>query len=300
MNLKLFLRLNLFLFLVWTRGTAAPAREGTATARARHTLWAVKGGSNTVYLLGSIHVLSPTNYPLAKPLEENFHRSAIVVFETDFGKMQSPAMQLKMMTMGSLPDGETLEERLSPEAYKKLKDHVEKSGLPLQIFAHLKPSVAALLVTAMELQKLGLDPEQGVDRHFYREARAEGKVILPLETVDEQLQLITGFSREEDEAALSSTLEELDQLKAMFGQLVEAWEHGRADRLSKLLNDAMKESPSIYKRLVTDRNLRWRPKIERLLEGDKDAIVIVGAGHLVGEGSVVELLRQHGFRVTQE
>jgi uncharacterized protein YbaP (TraB family) len=42
------------------------------------------------------------------------------------------------------------------------------------------------------------------------------------------------------------------------------------------------------------------PKIQEFAKGEKNAIVIVGAGHLVGKEGVVELLKQKGMKVTQE
>jgi len=70
--------------------------------------------------------------------------------------------------------------------------------------------------------------------------------------------------------------------------------------LESLLNDALREAPALYKRLLTDRNRAWVPAVEKLLQGDRDAIVIVGAGHLVGKESVVELLARKGFKPTQQ
>ena len=85
-----------------------------------------------------------------------------------------------------------------------------------------------------------------------------------------------------------------------IGELIKAWREGDADKLQKLMNDAMADSPAIYKRLLTDRNHNWIPKIEELARGEKKAIIIVGAGHLVGKEGVVELLKKDGLKVTQE
>jgi uncharacterized protein len=61
----------------------------------------------------------------------------------------------------------------------------------------------------------------------------------------------------------------------------------------------MLEAPALMKRLLTDRNQRWVPKIEELARGEQNAIVIVGAGHLPGKQGVIELLKQKGLKVTQ-
>ena len=48
-----------------------------------------------------------------------------------------------------------------------------------------------------------------------------------------------------------------------------------------------------------DRNDAWVPKIQRILTqpGDDDALVVVGALHLLGEDGVVEKLRERGYKV---
>lgn len=270
-----------------------------AAGVSRHTFWQVEGKSNTVYLLGSIHLLKSSDYPLAEPIEAAFSNSSVAVFETDIEQMEAPESQMKLMNKAQLPEGETLKNQLSPELYTRFNKHLEESGLPAGTFDQFKPSVAAVSVEVLELLKLGADPQYGVDQYFFTRARKAGKDVVPLETVDFQIGLITEFTKEESELLMKSTLEEMDNTKKLYGEMVTAWRTGDGDELAKLLNDSMADAPVIYKRLVTDRNRRWVPKIEDLLRGGRKAVVIVGAGHLVGTGGVVELLRKDGWKVTQ-
>ena len=91
-----------------------------------------------------------------------------------------------------------------------------------------------------------------------------------------------------------------DKLKKEFRDLMKAWRTGDSDKLEKMLNEASREAPAVFKRLVTDRNQRWAPKIEEWSRGNQNVIVVVGAGHLVGSEGVVELLRKKGLKVTQQ
>ena len=77
------------------------------------------------------------------------------------------------------------------------------------------------------------------------------------------------------------------------------WKTGDSATLENLLNEASREAPVVYKRMLTDRNERWVPKLEELLRGDKRVMAIVGAGHLVGPDGVVELLKKRGWKITQ-
>ena len=271
-----------------------------AIAAERHTLWKLKGRENTVYLLGSVHVLKKSDYPLAAPIEAAFSNASVVAFETDIAAIEDPSTAIKLMTKGQLPAGETLSKQLSPDTYKKWTKHVAEMGLPAEMFDQFSPGMASLTIVMLEMQKLGLDPKHGVDKHFFALAKQSGKEIVPLETADFQINMLTDFTKEEGELLMKSTLKDMDNLKKDLAKLLQAWKAGNAPELEKLLNEAMKESPAIYKRMLTDRNQNWLPKIEELARGKKNAIVIVGAAHLVGKDGVVELLKKKGATVTQE
>jgi uncharacterized protein YbaP (TraB family) len=289
-------------FLLWvTVAVAGGAQEkpSAAPVGSRHSLWKVMGASNTVYLLGSIHVLKKTDYPLPPVIENAFTNSPIVVFETDIAALEDPSIALKLMSKARLPEGETLQEHLSPAVYKAFTNHLSGSVLPLEMVEQFTPAMAAMTLEMLEMQKMGLDPQYGVDKHFFALA-GKKKEIVPLETVDFQIGLLTDFSKEEGELLMKSTLKEIDTTKNDLMEMLKAWQTGDAAKLEKLLNEAVSEAPVLYRRLLTDRNHNWLPKIEELARGGKNAIVIVGAGHLVGKEGLVELLREKGFKITQQ
>ena len=278
----------------------APFARGQGnTSTNLHCVWKVTGTSNTVYLVGSIHLLKPSDYPLAAAIEAAFTNSQIVAFETDIGKMEDPALQLGILGKVTLPEDQTLEDQLSPETWKAFTNHVDQAGLPLFMFSRFKPVMAAMTLEVLEIQKLGVDETHGLDLHYYHIAKEEGKRIVPLETVDFQLGLITDFTKEEGEAMMKSELKDIDTASQQFDELMQSWRTGDTKKLASLLNDGMVEFPAIFKRLLTDRNDRWVPKVQEFLSGNKNVAVIVGAGHLVGSYGVVEMLKNKGFKVTQ-
>jgi uncharacterized protein YbaP (TraB family) len=291
-----FLALLAFLPLL-LQPAAAQQRSSTAT---RQPLWKIEGKSATVYLLGSVHVLKKENYPLAAPIGAAFDQAKVVVFETDFEALEKPELQMKLLTQSTLPAGETLRGQLSPKLYEQLAAQLKETGLPVEAVEKLKPGMVGLTIGLLEMQKLGLDEKLGVDRHFHERARKAGKEIIGLETPEFQVDLLTGFSKQEGEALLKSTLKEIGTLKRELARLLKAWQTGDMKTVADQLNEGLEEQPELYKRLVVERNKRWVPKIEELVRGDKDAIVIVGTGHLAGKQSVIELLEKDGLKVTQQ
>jgi len=265
-----------------------------------HSLWKVQGPHSTVYLLGSVHVLKESDYPLPPVIESAFSNATVAVFETEIDAMDQPATQMRMMSKSRLPEGVTLEQELSAKTYQMLQAHAETAGVPMVVLSGIKPVLAVMTLEVLEFQKLGLDPKYGLDQHFFKLARAAGKEVVPLETVDFQLDLITGFSKEESEMLVKATLEDIDNTRKSLAEMLNAWRTGDGDKLEKLLNEVQDEAPVIFKRLVTDRSQSWVPKIMELAKGDKPAIVIVGAGHLVGASGLIDLLRKQGLKVSQD
>jgi len=294
-------KLILFGFVLFTSTflpCSAQSQESRITSNL-HCLWKVDGASNTVYLLGSIHLLKQEDYPLAQPLEAAYVNSQVVAFETDIGAMDNISTQMKLLAKVQLPAGETLEQQLTPATYLALSNRVVQSGLPMMMFTQMQPFMVVMTLEVLELQKLGVDAAFGVDKRFYERATKDGKQIVPLETVDFQIGLLTSFTKDEGEAVVKSTLEEIETTSKEFKTITAVWKIGDASSLAKLLNESAEKFPVIFKRLITSRNQDWVPKIQELLNGGKNAVVIVGAGHLVGKDSVVELLKKKGFKVTQ-
>jgi uncharacterized protein len=264
-----------------------------------HCLWKAQGKSNVVYLLGSIHLLKPADYPLPAVIESAFTNSQVAVFEIDIDKAEEPAGQEKMLGKITLPEGDTLAQELPPNVYASFCNHAKELGIPLEAVAQFKPAFAVTALEMMELTALGMDPEYGVDKHFFKLAQEAHKRIVPLETVDFQIDLLTGFSKPEQELMVEKSLEEIDDEKKLYNDLVAAWKSGNAAGLETMLNKMRTEAPSIFKKLVSDRSASWIPQMDQLLQGSQNAIVIVGAAHLVGSDGVVDLLRKKGVKVTQ-
>ena len=289
------------LLLGWFTVSAGMARGASAVSTNHHSLWQATGPHCTVYLLGSIHFLKPENYPLAPVIEQAFTNAQTVVFETDLGLMEDPgAIAGKLMAKAMLPAGQTLAEQLTPATYRALSNYLASVGMSAAMFTQFKPGLVAMTLEATELQRLGFAADQGVDLHFYRLATKQGKKLVPLETIDFQLDLITGFSKDEGELMVKSTLDEMEKTRQELAELVKAWRVGDGDGTDHILNSLRQDAPAIYKRLLTDRNQNWLPKLEEFLAGDQNVIVIVGAGHLVGQGGVVELLKRKGVKIVQQ
>ena len=99
--------------LVWAIGSILYARERPATGNGNHFLWSMKTARNSIYFLGSIHLLKRDSYPLAAEIENAYEDCASIVFETDLDAMKDPAFQARMLSLGLYPEGQTIEQDIS-------------------------------------------------------------------------------------------------------------------------------------------------------------------------------------------
>jgi uncharacterized protein YbaP (TraB family) len=143
--------------------------------------------------------------------------------------------------------------------------------------------------------QLGFDPDEGVERQLGRRAHADGKHILGLETLGQQIGILASLSKDDQAAFLDQTVTDMHDADRETQEIVAAWRSGDAARLAALMSEDFRNFPSLYYALVTDRNRRWMPQIERFLKAGQNYLVIVGALHLVGDGGLLQLARAEGL-----
>ena len=263
-------------------------------------LWKVQSKTNTVYVLGSIHFARKDIYPLNQKIENAFDQSDFLVVEANVNDIKKIDIQ-KLMEQAVYPDNDTLEKHISPETLESLKKETGGLGIPFELLNKQKPWFLAMTLVALESIKLGLDPNLGIDKYFL--SKAEGKKkMLELESVDEQISLLSGFSDKDQELFLIYTLKDLHIMEQEVNQLTQAWISGDTKSMESLLTKSLSEDKTlsaIFEKLIFERNRRMVSKIEDFLRTKGTYFVIVGAGHLVGSQGIIELLRGKGYLLEQ-
>jgi len=279
-------------------GLASPAGQ----ARDRSILWAVDGAHNTVYLLGSIHVLRAGDSALTETAERAYEDAEQLVMEIDLDdpELADPVALLDAMREAALlPAGQTLREVLGSD-YAAIRDRARQSGVDLEPLEPFAPWFVATLLLQVELAKRGFLPELGIEHQLAGRAIADGKPIQGLETAEDQFAVLAGLSLPEQKRFLLMTLEESADLDEQIADLLGAWRSGDTAALGRALSDEFESFPELYRPLTEDRNRAWIDDLVELLDDRDDYLVVVGALHLVGRNSVVDLLRQRGYTVTQQ
>jgi len=215
--------------------------------------------------------------------------------EVDVDELDSPAAQSLVLEKGMFADGSTLRASIGEARYARVAAEAARLGLPIEGLEQFEPWAIALTLTQLEYIQLGFDPEEGVEKQLGRRAHLDGKKIQGLETMEEQINILAGLSAADQARFLDLTVTELKDADRETREILSAWRSGNAAKLAALVSEDYQRFPSLYRALVTDRNRRWLPQLERLLKTDQDCLVIVGALHLVGEGGLLQLARARGY-----
>ena len=292
--------------------SAAPVPETPQETPARHALWHVTATSETVeteagapegpelgsvWLLGSVHLQREGGAPLPEAVETAFAEADAVVFEVDLDAVY--ADPLGMLETAFFQDERTLQSELSPEAWALLVEEIDDVGVLLGL-GKAKPWFVALTLSVQELQTEGYSTGAGLDHILFERAKEAGKPRIALETAAEQLAFFDHLGREEQEMFLLQTLRDSGETADQADEIVALWEAGDVEGLEELFGAEAQKYPALYARLLGERNRLWLPTLEELLREHESLLVVVGTAHLVGEDSLVELLREAGYRVRQE
>ena len=268
-------------------------------AQEKSFLWKADSGKGSVYILGSIHLLKKEDAPFKTVVDDTFNRVKRLVFEIDILNQGPEKMQQLILQKGVNLDGKTLREKVSGETFQWATIWANELGLDIKMLTPFKPWMAGLTMMVMHLQKLGYDPNSGVDRQLAQRAKQANKPVSGLETPESQFDLLDRLPPDLQEMMLRQSLTEMDQIGQTVDAMARAWKNGDVAAAEKLFLESMKDYPEIQEKLIDERNRNWLPQIERLLKLEEDSLVVVGAAHLVGKNGVIELLKGRGYKLEQ-
>ncbi|PAP77042.1 TraB/GumN family protein [Rubrivirga marina] len=258
----------------------------------RPPLYLVSHEGAKVYVLGSVHVLPVDALPLPSHVEDVYAAASVVAFEIDLAEAEERAFEL----IGAATDEALIGDLLDDEQRHALHTSVRSFGLPGPTFDEVEPWFGGMSFGMLTLRGSAEAYGQGVDAYLYERAWLDGKEVIALETLTDQISAFDDLSDESQVAYLMGLVANAEGAEAAFSLLLDAWASGDEGRLSGVLSDELAH-PEVYESLLVRRNRSWMPALDSLLgRPGTVSLVVVGAGHLVGRGSLVELLREAGHK----
>lgn len=285
-HLGMALAAMLFLSLLQVRGALADT-----------SVWEVSRGDARLYLGGTIHALRQSDYPLPEEFDFAYAEADEILFEVDMNQALDPALQNTLLALASYTDGRSLQTVLSEATYTGFYDLAGKFGIPAGALNGMKPALATTAVLMLELGNFGFGP-QGVEMHFLERANHDSLPQGELETLEFQTGVLAELGEGNEDAMVADFLDQMESAEEFMNEAVSAWRDGDIEKIDELmLADMAERFPNDYELLFTRRNRNWLPQIMAMLDDADTEFILVGVGHMPGEGGLLELLRQEGVTV---
>lgn len=284
--------------LWWWPQTQAPLTSAQASASYQPAAWRVElDDGESALLVGTIHVGKPDFYPLPAAIAQPLTITPCLVMELDLSDPQyEQATASAAQRFGYLPADLKLSTLLPAELWPQVDAAARRIGLVPAVSERMEPWLLATTVQVLALASLGYQPALGVDQHLAASAsRNPEQTIIALESVEQQLAIIAS-----DRAGGIEMLRQLVVTDAAREgeRLVNAWRQGDVAEFEALLDEAMATGPGqqLMTDLLVNRNRNWAEQIQQIW-ADAPCSVAVGALHLVGDNSLITLLRERGYRI---
>jgi uncharacterized protein len=274
---------------------------------ARMPFYVATRGTTTIYILGTLHVGDPADYPPNQPFRPTILAAlnasptlALELSPDDLLVSQDDVSKYGVCSRPCLP-------QLLPEPlWDKLEARLRGNPEALAEIRRMRPWLASLLVETYDSLSAGLQTDFGTEAQLQNVfLRLKGRRIVGLETLGEQMRAFTNLTLAQQREMLAQDLAQTPAQNAADVQtLLRLWRVGDADaiaawesaRSEKLARDK-RVSDSVDNRIVYERNRRFVSRMLLIAAPNKPVFVAIGALHLGGRKGVLALLRERGFTV---
>ena len=282
-----------------------PAQASVATPAVEFgngpAMWRLADADSEIYIFGTFHLL-PNGLNWTTPAFD----TAMLETETTYTEADtsSPealqAIQLSVQTLGLNPPGVTLSSTLGPERAAEFAAVAGEYGLSMAQLEPLRPWLAVLSLTQIAFQSAGYDPQAGAETTILARANEQADAIAHFESAVSQIEAIASLDQLGEFANTDESLEMLEDFNGFAERMLTMWQTGDVDGLEKEIVLSVRESSQeAFDIIFKNRNANWVEQIKVLMAGEGDYFLAVGAGHLVGEDSVIDMLRDNGFTVNR-
>lgn len=280
----------IFLGLFSFTGEAQDSSEKEYDGR----LWQITGNgiADTSYLYGTIHIMDAKAYQFPEGTRESFKSVDAYAMELNMDSVNQMALMSQLMMEDSL----SLKDLLTKDEYKDLKTFAKDSvGLPLEQFKRMHPM---FLLSQIQMQSFEKDSSLPLDMHFHQMAKKQGKAVIGLERMKEQVNAFHSVpydSTAKQLVKIARGRSKKSSGEASMNKMLDAYVNGD---LNELLEQTTEQqmSDNFEEAFLIERNERMADRsTDRLKE--QSLFIAIGAAHLPGKKGVIELLRDKGFQV---
>ncbi len=259
-------------------------------------LWRLEGEHlpEASYLFGTMHVKDQRAFGMLDTIYSCINECAS--FATEFN-LEEANHRLGSTAM-DLPDGKTLDQLIKPKVYRKLqKIFIKTTGLDLDLFKNVRP----LLITSLLSERiLSEDMPTSLDETLWQYARDQEKIVLGIETYEEQIAILQRIPIEYQLKSLIWAGKNFKRFRRQLLKMTSMYEEADLQKLHKAARKSAKglrkSAKGLRKIMIYDRNIVMADRIIQMTK-EQSLFAAVGAGHLGGKKGVLKLLKERGLKV---
>jgi len=257
-------------------------------------LWQVSGKDlkNPSYIFGTFHLLCKDDIKFSEQLKSSLKFSDEVYMEMD---MDDPSTMLSGLLYMNMKGGKKLKDLYTADEYKKVESYFSDSlGIPMMMLQSIKPY---FLVAMLYPKMMSCQTASGVEEELMTIAKENKKEIKGLETMQFQASVFDSIPYEWQAKELLKNIDSFSFYKNEFDTMLLAYKNQQLSAMENSLGKSEFGSDKYEDILLTRRNINWVDQLKSIMKKES-VFVAVGAGHLVGEKGLLNLLRKEGYTIT--
>lgn len=286
----LFYSLSTILFI----GCNAQSDQSFVKQKNDNTLlWEISGNGlkKPSFLFGTFHLLCKDDIHFSDQLKKAVKSVDEVYMEL---KLDDPSTMLSGMMYMNMKNGKTLESLYTPEEYKRLEGYFSDTlKMPMLLFQKAKPY---FLVALLYPRMMNCSNPSGVEEELMKIAKEDKKEIKGLETMQFQASVFDSIPYEWQAKELLKNIDSFSVYKNEFDTMVDFYKNQQMDSLKTMVGKSEFGSDKYDDLLLKNRNKHWVKQLKEIMK-NKSVFVAVGAGHLVGDAGLINLLKKAGYKV---
>lgn len=297
--------------------TAAP--EAGETTQAESTtdgenapspaVWLVTDpeSGNSMKMMGTIHIVPESEKLVPDYVMDIYNECDSVAVEYDISKVQTDmVIQIKYLSYFLLNDGTLITDHISAEAYEQAKAYLTELGYYNETFDSYNAAYWENLLSSASILTIEGMKDTGIDTYFIGLAKQDGKKVLNIEALEDQMNAITATTDRLSEFNILEFMKlEEGEFEESFMALYNIWASGDVDAYLELEGEGMEDYPEeiladyeVYNEaMLTTRNIGMAERAKEYLKNGENVFYMVGFAHFCGEGSVIDLLEKDGYTV---
>jgi uncharacterized protein YbaP (TraB family) len=256
-------------------------------------LWKISGNGlqKPSFLFGTFHLLCKDDIHFSDQLKKAMKSSDEIYMELD---MDDPSTVLGGMLYMNMKNDTTLESLYTPEEYTRLKNYFSDTlKMPVMLLQKAKPY---FLVALLYPRMMDCASPAGVEEELMKIAKEDKKEIKGLETIQFQASVFDSIPYEWQAKELLKNIDSFSVYKNEFETMLNFYKNQQLDSIKSLMGKSESGEQKYDDLLLNNRNKNWVKQLKGIMKNES-VFVAVGAGHLVGEKGLINLLKKEGYKV---